>query len=95
MRGCGGMRGGGGHAWQLGEGMCGSLGGMRVIQRDTVNEWAVHILLECILVHACYHILFSFTHFLCITQLRVKVFNGVFPKLRVNKLAKLARTFNH
>ena len=38
----GGMHGGGGHAlWQ---------GDMRGIQRDTVNERAVRILLECILV---------------------------------------------
>ena len=36
------MHGGGGHAlWQ---------GDMRGIQRDTVNERAVRILLECILV---------------------------------------------
>ena len=67
----------GGHAWQPG-GMRGSWGGdVRAIRRDTVNERVVRILLECILVHACYHILFIFTHYSCITQLRVKVFNGV------------------
>ena len=38
------MHGSGGHAWWWGGGMCG-------IQRDTVNERAVRILLECILVH--------------------------------------------
>ena len=54
----GGIHGGGGDAWwQWGgmcggrEGMCGGKGGgMRRIQRDTVNEQAVRILLECILV---------------------------------------------
>ena len=35
----------GGHAWLLGGG-----GGVRRIRRDTVNERAVRILLECILV---------------------------------------------
>ena len=35
--------GGGGHAWWQGGGMCG-------IRRDMVNEWAVRIQLECILV---------------------------------------------
>ena len=50
----------GGHAWFLVGGMHGFfggrhawffLGGMRRIRRDTVNERAVRILLECILVH--------------------------------------------
>ena len=51
---------GGGHAWLLRGGMCGCSwgghvwffprGGMRRIRRDTVNERAVRILLECILV---------------------------------------------
>ena len=52
----GGMCGCGEHAWLQG-GMCGCGGtcmvvggGMHRIQRDTVNEWAVCILLECILV---------------------------------------------
>ena len=36
------MRGCQGHAWLL--------GGMHRARRDTVNEWAVRILLECILV---------------------------------------------
>ena len=40
----------GGHAWLLG-GVCGGWGGVHRIQRDTVNEWAVRILLECILVY--------------------------------------------
>ena len=34
-----------GHAWLLG-------GGVRRIRRDTVNERAVRILLECILVYS-------------------------------------------
>ena len=38
----GGVRGCGGHAWLR--------GAMHRIQRDTVSERAVHILLECILV---------------------------------------------
>ena len=38
-----------GHVWLLG-------GGMHRIQQDTVNERAVHILLECILVVTCVHI---------------------------------------
>ena len=38
----GGMHGGGGHAWWQ--------GGMHGIRGDTVNERAVRILLECILV---------------------------------------------
>ena len=50
----GGMRGGGGCAWCWGcawcRGACVVLGGMRGIRRDTVNERAVRILLECILV---------------------------------------------
>ena len=41
----------GGHAWLPG-GMRGCRGGVRRIRRDTVNERAVRILLECILVHA-------------------------------------------
>ena len=56
MRGCqGGMLGCwgacmvGGHAWLLG-GCAWLQGGMHRIQRDTVNERAVRILLECILV---------------------------------------------
>ena len=46
----------GGHAWFFRGGMCGFSGGhvwffqFFQIQRDTVNEQAVHILLECILV---------------------------------------------
>ena len=53
-RGCawllGGMHGCRGHAWLLG-GMHGLWGGgVRRIRRDTVNERAVRILLECILV---------------------------------------------
>ena len=47
----GGMHGaGGGHAWQVG--MCGggSRGGAWQKLRDTVNERAVRILLECIVV---------------------------------------------
>ena len=64
MHGCwGGMSGCLGGAWLLG-GMCGCLGGhawlqgcvvvggMHRIRRDTVNERAVRILLECILVGA-------------------------------------------
>ena len=39
----------GGHAWLPG-GMHGCRGGMRRIRQDTVNERAVRILLECILV---------------------------------------------
>ena len=44
----GGMCGSGGHAWWL-------EGGMRGIQRDTVNKQAVRILLECILVLSFCH----------------------------------------
>ena len=45
----------GGHVWQRKAcvakgGMHGKRGGMRGIRRDTVNEWAGRILLECILV---------------------------------------------
>ena len=41
----------GGHVWFLPGGMHGfSLGGMHRIRQDTVNEWVVRILLECILV---------------------------------------------
>ena len=40
-----------GHAWQKGGGMCGGdVCPHWQILRDTVNEWAVSILLECILV---------------------------------------------
>ena len=39
----------GGHAWLSG-GACVVAGGMHRIRRDTVNERAVRILLECILV---------------------------------------------
>ena len=56
MHGCRGTyMGAGGHVWLL-SGMCGSwgacivVGGMRGTQRDTVNEQAVRILLECILI---------------------------------------------
>ena len=56
MRGCRGacmVEGGcvvaGGHAWL--PGACMVAGGMHRIQRDTVNERTVRILLECILVH--------------------------------------------
>ena len=43
----------GGHAWLLPGGMHGFFwGGVRRIRRDTVNERAVRILLECILVVA-------------------------------------------
>ena len=45
----GGMCGCGGHAWWWG-GVRGGSGGMRGTRRDTVNERAVRILLECILV---------------------------------------------
>ena len=53
-----GCSGGGGHAWFLPGGMPGFFrgggqGGMRRIRRDTVNERAVRILLECILVCQC------------------------------------------
>ena len=77
MRGCGGcawLQGGvhdcGGHAWL--QGACMVVGGMRGggwegivrgIQRDTVNERAVRILLECILVlsliMSIYHLMHS------------------------------------
>ena len=65
MRGCQGacvvarghawLRGGGcgGHAWWLGGGLCG-------IRRDTINERAVRILLECILVRLCNNMMISF-----------------------------------
>ena len=44
---------GGGHVWFLPGGVRGfSWGGMRRIRRDTVNERAVRILLECILVYS-------------------------------------------
>ena len=49
-----------GHAWLLGGGMHGCAGGcvvagdMHRIRRDTVNERAVCILLECILVRSYY-----------------------------------------
>ena len=50
----GGMRGCGGHVWLQGAcvvvGGYAWLGGMHGIRRDTVNERAVRILLECILV---------------------------------------------
>ena len=55
MRGCwGGYVVAGGHAWLAGGGMhgCPGEGGVRRIRRDTVNERAVRILLECILVGA-------------------------------------------
>ena len=43
----------GGHAWFLLGGVRGfSGGGMRRIRRDTVNERAIRILLECILVYS-------------------------------------------
>ena len=44
--------GGGGHAWFLPGGMRGFCrgGGVHRIRRDTVNERAVRILLECILI---------------------------------------------
>ena len=42
-----------GHAWLLG-GMRACQGGMHRIQRDMVNEWAVRILLECILVQGAF-----------------------------------------
>ena len=57
-----GMHGCGGHAWLRGcmcgcggcavlpGGMCGCQGGMCRIRWNTVNEQAVHIILECILV---------------------------------------------
>ena len=49
----GGMCGCGGHAWLPGGAwLWVGGGGMHRIRRDTVNEWAVRILLECILV--CY-----------------------------------------
>ena len=52
MCGCGGVCGCGGHVWLWGEwGACVVVGGgMHRIRRDTVNERAVRILLECILV---------------------------------------------
>ena len=61
MRGCSGacVVAPGGHVWFLLGGMHGffrgacmvfSRGGMHRIRWDMVNEWAVHILLECILV---------------------------------------------
>ena len=46
---CWGVRGCGGHVWLWGTCMVAG-GGMRGIRRDTVNERAVRILLECILV---------------------------------------------
>ena len=61
----GGMRGySGGHVWLLQRGMCGCYGGHAWLllggcawnttrYGDTVNEWAVPILLECILVFHC------------------------------------------
>ena len=56
MHGCRGMHGGGGHVWW-------QVGGVRGIQRDTVNERAVRILLECILVlsliMSIYHLMHS------------------------------------
>ena len=61
MRGCRGVHGcegacvvAGGHAWWRGS-MCGGRGDVHGIQRDTVNERAVHILLECILVHIIFN----------------------------------------
>ena len=59
MRGCQGVhgcRGGrhvwlqGGHVWGHAGGVCGCRGTVHRIRRDTVNERAVRILLECILV---------------------------------------------
>ena len=61
VHGCGGCVVGGGHAWLPGGmhgcegGVHGCQGGVRMIRRDTVNEQAVRILLECILV--CSYIL--------------------------------------
>ena len=59
----GGMHGCQGACMVAGEGVCGCQGGMHGghggmhrIQRDTVNEWAVRILLECILVKINFHI---------------------------------------
>ena len=48
VHGCRGVCGCGGHAWLLGA--CVVAGGMHRIRRDMVNEQAVRILLECILV---------------------------------------------
>ena len=39
----------GGHVWLV-------VGGMHGIQRDTVNEWVVRILLECILVTSVFYL---------------------------------------
>ena len=55
VHGGGDMRGCGGHAWLRGVcvvagGKCGCGGGMCGIRRDTVDERAVRILLECILL---------------------------------------------
>ena len=44
----------GGHAWFFSGGACLVLGGVHRIRRDTVNERAVRILLECILVILMY-----------------------------------------
>ena len=66
----GGMHGCGGHAWLWGAcmvaggvgacmvvgGVHGGRGDMRGIRRDTVNERAVRILLECILVSTSIHV---------------------------------------
>ena len=55
----GGMHGCRGHACLWGAcmvvgGMCGGKGDVRGIRRDTVYEWAVCILRECILVNKCF-----------------------------------------
>ena len=72
----------GGHAWWgacmvVGgmhgcEGMCGCQGGMCGIRRDTVNERAVRILLECILViQFKMIIIISFSNHILYTQMKM------------------------
>ena len=52
--GCAWLLPGGGHAWFFGGACVVFSGGVRRIRRDTVNERAVRILLECILVEVIF-----------------------------------------
>ena len=62
----------GGHGWLLG-GVHGCWGGMCRIRRDTINEQAVRILLECILVVTCVHITVFRHHRSCSVKFIQKV----------------------
>ena len=50
----------GGHAWLQGACVVAGGGGVHGIRRDTINERAVRILLECILVRLCNNMMIYF-----------------------------------